>query len=121
MRSVLIILFLIFSLQSCKKDNSELSNLERCSHVANDNGWFVVREVKNQTGEIYLWPDSPDNMQIFLLTFDDKYTYQPCNLPDEFKVLEGKSKVVFSAKIYHHPNRDYAYYPIELTSIVLSN
>jgi hypothetical protein len=121
MRNVLVILFLIFSLQGCKKDSSELSNLERCPLVVNDNKWYVVREVKNQTGEIYLNPDSPDNMEVFLLILDGKYEYVPCNLPQEFKIKDRNSKVTISGRIYDHKNLDYAYAPIELTSIVLSN
>ena len=108
--SSLLLMLLFFS---CGKETSLSPNLQRCT--LSDNGWVVIKEVNDIEGTIVL-----DTANKYLITLDDKKiigwnNVRPCNLPDNYK--NPHSRVKLSGKLYNHPRIDYAYSPIELTSI----
>jgi hypothetical protein len=115
MKTTSLLLMLLFF--SCGKESSLSPNLQRCT--LSDSGWIVVKVIHNIEGTIVL-----DTANTYLISFEDSnqtgwHSMLPCNLPENYKIPNSRVKI--SGKIYTYPRLDYAYDPIELTSIRFTN
>jgi|GEM_PF-1620252 len=119
--SVLVLLLLFCTLQSCKHENPAsakltFTQLSSCMLSEKSEEWFVTSEAKEVSGTI-LKNEYSGTTELFIIALDDSYNTKvsPCNLPSAFAALN--TKVIVSGKIYSHPRIDYGYAPMELSSI----